>query len=102
MRKTPPIASRVKTRVTPWIDRAERTTAIRAFTRYRTQRGSRLAAAITYSAFLSLFPLLAVTVAITAALLGNSGIEHLRDRIEHNVPGLAEKLPLDGLVRNAA
>ncbi|HZP51527.1 YihY/virulence factor BrkB family protein [Actinocrinis sp.] len=96
------VGSRVKARISPWIDRAERTTAGRAFTRYRTQRGSRLAAAITYSAFLSLFPLLAVSIAITAALLGNSGIEHLRDRIENNVPGLADKLPLDGVVSNAA
>lgn len=101
-RKTPQLASRVKTRVTPWIDRANRTTALRAFDRYRTQRGSRLAAAITYSAFLSLFPLLAVSVAVTAALLGDSGIEHLRDRIEENVPGIADKLPLDGVVSNAA
>ncbi len=86
----------------PWIDRVNRTTAWRAFNRYRTQRGSRLAAAITYSAFLSLFPLLAVSVAVTAALLGNSGIEHLRDRIQENVPGIADKLPLDGVVSNAA
>lgn len=101
-RRTLHVGSRVKAGVTPWIDRANRTTALRAFTRYRTQRGSRLAAAITYSAFLSLFPLLAVSVAITAALLGNSGIEHLRDRIQENVPGIADKLPLDGVVSNAA
>lgn len=96
------VGPRVKAHLSPWIDRAERTTAGRAFTRYRTQRGGRLAAAITYSAFLSLFPLLAVSVAITAALLGNSGIEHLRDRVQQNVPGLADKLPLDGVVSNAA
>ncbi len=96
------VASRVRPRLDPHIERIRRSPAFRAFHRYRVQRGGRLAAAITYSAFLSLFPLLAVTVAITAAVLGNSGIEHLRNRIEQNVPGISEKLPLDGVVSNAA
>lgn len=95
-------ASRIRPRLDPVFDRAKRSTASRALDRYRTQRGSRLAAAITYSAFLSLFPLLVVSVAITAAVLGDSGIEHLRERIQQNVPGLAGKLPLDGIVGNAA
>ena len=96
------VGSRARPHLDPWLDRGKRTLAFRAFDRYRIQRGSRLAAAITYSAFLSLFPLLAVSVAITAALLGESGIEHLRDRIQENVPGIADKLPLDGIVSNAA
>src|ERR1700737_368965 len=84
------------------LGRAQRSTAFRAYERYKTQRGSRLAAAITYSAFLSLFPLLAVSVAITAATLGDSGIQKLRNQITANVPGIADKLPLDGIVNNAA
>jgi len=74
----------------------------RAYLRYKTQRGSRLAAAITYFAFLSLFPLLAVAVAITAAALGDSGVDRLRDQIEKSLPGLSEKLSVDSLVAHAA
>lgn len=75
---------------------------MRAYDRYRIHRGSRLAAAITYSAFLSLFPLLAVSVAIAAAALGDPGAKRLRDHVSANVPGIADKLPLDGVVNNAA
>lgn len=75
---------------------------MRAYDRYRIHRGSRLAAAITYSAFLSLFPLLAVSVAIAAAALGDSGAKRLRDHVAVNLPGIADKLPLDGVVNNAA
>lgn len=92
----------IKARINRLIGRAKRTLAFRAYNRYKAQRGGRLAAAITYSAFLSLFPLLAVTVAITAATLGDSGIERLRNQIAENVPGLADKLPISGLVGNAA
>jgi membrane protein len=96
------VKGRIKRRFGPLFERAQRTTAMRAYERYRVHRGSRLAAAITYSAFLSLFPLLAVSVAITAAALGDSGTKRLRDQISANVPGIADKLPLDGVVTNAA
>jgi membrane protein len=74
----------------------------RAYLRYKVQRGSRLAASITYFAFLSLFPLLAVAVAITAAVLGDSGVSQLRSQIEKSLPGLSDKLSLDSLVAHAA
>jgi membrane protein len=96
------IKSGIKSRIKTLIAWAQRRPVARAYTRYTTQRGSRLAAAITYSAFLSLFPLLAVTVAVTAATLGDAGITRLRDQITENVPGIADKLPLDGIVKNAA
>src|SRR5262249_19532693 len=83
-------------------ERAQRTTAMRAFERYRIHRGSRLAAAITYSAFLSLFPLLAVSVAITAAALGDSRTQRLRAPISANVPGIPDRPPLGGVRNNAA
>lgn len=95
------VKGRIKRRVGPLVERVQRTTAMRAYDRYRIHRGNRLAAAITYSAFLSLFPLLAVSVAITAAVLGESGTRRLRDHIEASVPGLGDKLPLDGIVNNA-
>jgi membrane protein len=81
---------------------SQQSTAFRAYLRFKTQRGSRLAAAITYFAFLSLFPLLAISVAITAAVLGEPGVARLRSHIERNLPGLGSKLPLDSLVANAA
>jgi len=74
----------------------------RAFTRYKVQRGGRLAAAMTYSAFLSLFPLLAVSIAITSAVLGDSGVAKLRTRFQENLPGLADKFSLDSIVGQAA
>jgi membrane protein len=96
------IKSRIQHTIKLLIARTRRTTAFRAYTRYRVQRGARLAAAITYAAFRSLIPLLAVSVAITAATLGDSGIRHLREQIAENLPGIADKLPLDGLVGDAA
>ena len=92
----------IKTRIKVLIERAGRTTALRAVKRYQVRRGSRLAAAITYAAFRSLIPLLAISVAITAAVLGDSGIRRLRQQITDNLPGIADKLPLDGLVNDAA
>jgi membrane protein len=94
--------NRVKTRFDQSKQSVTRSTAYRAYARYRIQRGSRLAAAITYSAFLSLFPLLALAVAISVAALGDSGITRLRGQIARNVPGIADRLPLDGIVNNAA
>ncbi|MBS2961745.1 YihY/virulence factor BrkB family protein [Actinocrinis puniceicyclus] len=96
------LIARIRARARPLIARTIGTAVYRAFIRYRVQRGSRLAAAITYSAFLSLFPLLAVAAAIAAAVLGESGTAKLRARIEHNLPGIVEKLPLDAVVSHAA
>lgn len=82
--------------------RGQGTTAYRAFTRFRLRRGTRLAAAMTYSAFLSLFPLLLLVVAATAAALGQKGVETLNRRIDRQLPGLAGKFSLDDMVSNAA
>ncbi|HEV2634283.1 MAG TPA: YihY/virulence factor BrkB family protein [Actinocrinis sp.] len=75
---------------------------LRAYTRYKVQRGSRLAAAMSYTAFLSLFPLLAVAVAITSAVLGDSGVQHLKSEFQQNLPGLSDKFSLDSIVSQAA
>ena len=98
-----PIARRPLTERVKEVARQSQESALyRAYLRYKVQRGSRLAASITYFAFLSLFPLLAVAVAITAAVLGDSGVSRLRDQIEKSLPGLGDKLSLDSLVANAA
>jgi membrane protein len=74
----------------------------RSYRRFKAQRGTRLAAAVTYSAFLALFPLIAVAAAVAAAALGDSGVDRLRAEAAKQVPGLADKLPLDSLVSDAA
>lgn len=76
--------------------------AYRSYLRFKARRGTRLAGAATYSAFLALFPLVVVAVAVVAAALGQSGVDRLRDQITEQVPGLADKLPTDSLVSNAA
>jgi membrane protein len=81
---------------------ASKSSLPRAYKRYGIQRGSRLAAAMSYSAFLSLFPLLAVAVAITSAVLGDSGVQHLRTEFQQNLPGLSDKFNLDSIVSQAA
>jgi membrane protein len=75
--------------------------AYRTYLRYTTQRGRRLAASITYFAFLSVFPLLAVVAGIAAALLGRPGVDRLRRQIEESIPGLGDELNLDALVTHA-
>jgi membrane protein len=82
-------------------ERGSDTVVYRAFRRYMTQRGSRLAAAMTYSAFLSIFPLLVVALAVATTLLGKSGVESLNHHIQQQLPGLEGKFSLDDLVSNA-
>lgn len=82
--------------------RVRRTVAYRAFLRFRVRRGTRLAAAMTYTAFLSLFPLLVVALAITAAVLGESGVQTVNEHIDRALPGLTGRFSLDDLVANAA
>lgn len=74
----------------------------RAYLRFKLRRGTRLAAAMTYSAFLSLFPLIVVALAITAAVLGTQGVQAVNRRIGEQVPGLEGKFSLDDMVTNAA
>ena len=83
-------------------ERGSDTVFYRAYKRYMTQRGSRLAAAMTYSAFLSIFPLLVVAVAVATAVLGKSGVESINRHIDEQLPGLTGKFSLDDMVSNAA
>lgn len=83
-------------------ERGQRTVAYRAYTRFNVQRGTRLAAAMTYSAFLSIFPLMVVALAITSAVVGHGGIEAIDRHIKEEVPSLASRFSLDDMVSNAA
>ena len=82
--------------------RGRGTVLYRAYKRFMTQRGTRLAAAMTYSAFLSIFPLLVVALAITTAALGESGVNSLNRHITQDLPGLAGRFSLNGMSENAA
>ena len=82
-------------------ERVERTRVYRSYHRYGVQRGPRLAAAMTYSAFLSIFPALVLALAIATVFLGDSGVEKVNNYIAKQLPGLADKFSLNGVVSNA-
>jgi membrane protein len=89
----------------PWIGprlrAAMRTHAYRAFDHLQSVHWTRLAAAMTFTSFLSLFPLLAVTAAIGAALLSQQQLDTLEHKITEQIPGIADQLNVSGLVANA-
>jgi membrane protein len=89
----------------PWIGpriaRAMRTHAWRAFDHLQDVHWSRLAAAMTFTSFLALFPLLAVVAAIGAATLSKSQLDKLENKITEQIPGVADQLDISGLVANA-
>jgi membrane protein len=89
----------------PWIGprvaAAMRTHAYRAFAHLQTVHWTRLAAAMTFTSFLALFPLLAVVAAVGAALLSQSQLDTLERKISQQIPGIAGQLNINGLVQNA-
>jgi membrane protein len=82
-------------------ERIERTRVYRSYHRYGVQRGARLAAAMTYSAFLSIFPALVLALAIATAFIGNNGVDRVNRYLDRELPGLADKFSLNGVVANA-
>ena len=89
----------------PWIGpriaRAMRTHAWRAFAHLQDVHWSRLAAAMTFTSFLALFPLLAVVAAVGAATLSDSQLDKLENKITQQIPGVADQIDVNGLVANA-
>lgn len=77
---------------------------IRAVRRYQLQSGDRLAGAVTYFAFLSFFPLLALSYAVLGFVVATSETtrEALRQAVEERLPGLAGQLNLDGIAEAKA
>ncbi|MGB9376773.1 MAG: YihY/virulence factor BrkB family protein, partial [Mycobacteriales bacterium] len=69
----------------PWLDHA-----IRAYSRYNDDSGDRLAAALTYFGFLSIFPLLALAFSVLGYVLAGDAIAQARfeGTLEANLPGL--------------
>ena len=82
--------------------RMRETAVFRAYLRFKARRGTRLAAAMTYAAFLSIFPLLVVALAIATAVLGHAGVQNVNRHIDSTLPGLAGRFSLNDLAANAA
>ncbi|WP_369171250.1 YihY/virulence factor BrkB family protein [Streptomyces sp. R28] len=85
----------------PVIGRLMRTHAWRAFERLDAVHWARLAAAITFTSFVALFPLITVGAAIGAKLLSDEQLGDLQDEIADRAPGLSDLLDLDSLVAHA-
>jgi len=85
----------------PWIARFTRTHAWRSFERLTDVHWTRLAAAITFTSFVALFPLLTVGAAITAALLTADQVRSLQQKLTAQVPGIADQLDINAVVANA-
>lgn len=77
------------------------THAWRSYERMDRVKWTRLAAAMTFTSFVALFPLLTVAAAIAAATLSTEQQDKLEDKIADQVPGIADQLNIDALVQNA-
>src|SRR5688572_27126067 len=80
----------------PWFDHL-----IRTVHRYQIQYGDRLAGAVTYFAFLSFFPILALAFAVFGYILTirPGAMETLQAAITEQLPGLADRLNLGELAK---
>lgn len=73
----------------------------RAYERMLRVHWTRLAAAITFTSFVALFPLLTVAAAIGAALLSDDRLHKLEGKIAEQLPGISGQLGIAALVDNA-
>ncbi|MCM1972639.1 YihY/virulence factor BrkB family protein [Streptomyces sp. G1] len=87
--------------VGPLAARLMTTHAWRSYERMDRVKWTMLAAAMTFTSFVALFPMLAVAAAVAAATLSQDQQDKLEDKIADQVPGIADKLNIDGLVANA-
>jgi membrane protein len=70
---------------------------VRAYERYADRNGSQLAGAVTYFAFLSFFPLLALAFA-AVGFLASMQVEvgdYLQTALDEVLPGLSDQLPVE-------
>ncbi|MEU9354351.1 YihY/virulence factor BrkB family protein [Streptomyces griseoloalbus] len=88
--------------VGPLMARLMRTHAWRSYERLDRVHWTRLAAAMTFTSFVALFPLLTVAVSIGAGTLSQDQQDTLQDKIADQVPGISEQLNIEDLVQNAA
>jgi membrane protein len=87
--------------VGPLLARLMLTHAWRSFERLDRVKWTRLAAAMTFTSFVALFPLLTVGAAAAAATLSKQQQADLQDKIAEQVPGISDQLDIAGMVDNA-
>ncbi|MFG2786860.1 YihY/virulence factor BrkB family protein [Streptomyces sp. NPDC048419] len=87
--------------VGPLVARLMLTHAWRSFERLDRVKWTRLAAAMTFTSFVALFPLLTVGAAVAAATVSEQQQKDLQDKIAEQVPGISDQLDVQGLVNNA-
>ncbi|MFD5537790.1 YihY/virulence factor BrkB family protein [Streptomyces sp. NPDC127079] len=87
--------------VGPLVGRLMTTHAWRSYERLDRVKWTRLAAAMTFISFVSLFPLLTVGAAAAAATLSESQQKDLQTKIADQVPGISDQLDINALVQNA-
>lgn len=85
----------------PAVRRLMTTHLWRAYERMLRVHWTRLAAAITFTSFVALFPLLTVAAAIGAALIGEARLHSLENKVAEQLPGLSDRLDIAGLVDHA-
>lgn len=85
----------------PLVSRLMLTHAWRSYETLTRVHWTRLAAAITFTSFLALFPLIAVGAAIGAALLTDKQLNSIEKKIADQVPGISDQLGIDNLVAHA-
>ncbi|CAM5694644.1 YihY/virulence factor BrkB family protein [Streptomyces aurantiogriseus] len=85
----------------PYATRLMATHAWRSYERLDRVKWTRLAAAMTFTSFVALFPLLTLLAAIAAATLSTERQNTLEDKLAEQVPGISDQLNVDGLVQNA-
>ncbi|GAA2626649.1 YihY/virulence factor BrkB family protein [Streptomyces vastus] len=85
----------------PVVTRLMATHAWRSYERLDRVKWTRLAAAMTFISFVSLFPLITVAAAVAAATLDEKGQQELEDKIAEQIPGISDQLDIGGLVNNA-
>ncbi|HEX5995660.1 MAG TPA: YihY/virulence factor BrkB family protein [Jiangellales bacterium] len=64
------------------------TSAVRSAIRYTEQRGNRLAGAVSFYGFVSLFALLTLIGSITLQLIGSEGLQTVQEITDEYLPGL--------------
>ncbi|MEU4394118.1 YihY/virulence factor BrkB family protein [Kribbella sp. NPDC023855] len=92
----------IKDRAKAVWERFSQTQLWRAWKRYGDRRGNRLAGATSFFGFLSMFPLIVLSAAVTGEFLSQAAVERLKSAIKTNLPGIGDQIDLDGLINNAA
>ncbi|MFR9676240.1 YihY/virulence factor BrkB family protein [Streptomyces sp. TR06-5] len=78
-----------------------RTRLWHVYTHLEARKWTRLAAAVTFTSFLALFPMLAVAAAVGASFLSPARMTRVQNWMADQVPGISDQLNLQSLVDNA-